>query len=144
MSTLRATRQIIKQCSTLALHQGRSQMLLGVVDGIRITRRGIVPRWKWRRQPPRCDEAAATRPKYEATTQSFHGVRIACCRSHCQLHGKLTFNINLPGTRTLSQKPLLKMLSIDSIPIPSSDVGRVAMVGGNVDISATGPISLVK
>jgi hypothetical protein len=40
----------------------------------------------------------------------------------------------------LSQKPLLRMLSMVSEPIASS-VGVGAIVGGNVDMSATGPIS---
>ena len=48
---------------------------------------------------------------------------------------------NLPGTRTLSQKLALRMLSIVSIPKLSS-CGIGAIVGGNVDMSATGPISL--
>lgn len=41
----------------------------------------------------------------------------------------------------LSQNPLLKMLSTVSAPKASSD-GFGAIVGGKVDISATGPISL--
>jgi hypothetical protein len=47
-----------------------------------------------------------------------------------------------PGTRTLSQKLLLNMLSIDIIPPKLSSVVRFAIVGGKVVISATGPISL--
>ena len=50
-------------------------------------------------------------------------------------------NADLPGTRTLSQKLALKMLSMVSMPKVSS-VGMGAIVGGNVDMSATGPISL--
>lgn len=48
-----------------------------------------------------------------------------------------------PGTRTLSQNPVLKMLSIDNIPEVSSCGLFGAIVGGKVDISTTGPISLL-
>ena len=52
-------------------------------------------------------------------------------------------NLILPGTRTLSQKLFESILSMDIIPLrPSSWEGIAAIVGGKVEISATGPISL--
>lgn len=54
-----------------------------------------------------------------------------------------TVDLALPGTRTLSQKLFDSMLSMDIIPLrPSSLEGFAAIVGGKVEISATGPISL--
>lgn len=47
-----------------------------------------------------------------------------------------------PGTRTLSQKLFDKILSIDIMLFMASSIDVVAIVGGKVDISATGPISL--
>lgn len=55
--------------------------------------------------------------------------------------GKLGRLQDIPGTSMLSQKLLLKILSMVRTPVLSSD-GLGAMVGGNVDMSATGPISL--
>ena len=49
---------------------------------------------------------------------------------------------NLPGTSTLSQKLLLNIVSIDIIPLTLSSLMGFAIVGGKVEISATGPISL--
>ena len=49
-----------------------------------------------------------------------------------------------PGTRTLSQKLLLSIVSIDTILLKLSSVVGFAIVGGKVEISATGPISLSK
>ncbi len=49
---------------------------------------------------------------------------------------------NPPGTSTLSQKSELRMLSID-IMLMSIPAGVGAIVGGNVEMSITGPISPV-
>jgi len=51
-------------------------------------------------------------------------------------------NHGLPGTSMLSQKPLLKIFSMVRPLIMASSEGLGAIVGGNVDMSATGPISL--
>lgn len=47
--------------------------------------------------------------------------------------------MNIPGTRTLSQKSLLNILSKDIAGLSSVVFG--AIFGGKMDISATGPIS---
>ena len=52
--------------------------------------------------------------------------------------------IHKPGTKTLSQNPLLRMLSIDSMPDTSSCEFVGAIVGGKVEMSAAGPISPLK
>lgn len=66
------------------------------------------------------DEASAPRAIDKAPTKPFHGVRIACIETSAHDSRQKVPSINSPGTRTLSQNPPLRMLSMDNIPPRSS------------------------
>lgn len=109
---------------------------------VQTARRRVGTRMVGRHSHARGNQPTPVRAKHEPARYSIQCVITYANISHQNQDAYMTNKrIVLPGTSTLSQNVLLRMLSM-ATPLPIwSSVMLGAMVGGNVDMSITGPIS---